>query len=248
MSAAGSLVLIPARAGSKRLRDKMLRKLGAKTLVQWAVESVLASGCFERIVVSSDSEAILECVVAVRGVEARLRPAELATDTATNMAVLTDLLETPERHPLHDRSTAVAAAAPTPASIVALCQPTTPFRTAEDIRQTVALLRPGYDSAIAVMAAPIPPQRSFPMSDAAECLIAADSPLVLGRTRHQAYPDTYTPNGAVYVSSRAHVLEHRSFFVGRVAGNVMPRERSLDIDDEFDWQLAEFLLRSTQDQ
>ncbi len=241
MSPKHSMALIPARGGSKRLPDKMLRRLGGLTLVQWAVEAVMASGCFERVVVSSDSEAILETVL-VYPVEARHRPAELATDEATTMQVLLDLLRNPERHPLHPRSGSVQSGV---VDLVALCQPTTPFRTADDLRNTVKLLTGDADAAIAVMAAPVPPQRSFAMRDSGECVIPETSPLAQGVTRKQLFDDMYTPNGAAYVSRAEGLQQRASFFTGKVYGHVMPRERSLDIDDDVDWQLAEIILGNT---
>jgi CMP-N-acetylneuraminic acid synthetase len=225
-----SVAVIPARGGSKRLANKMLRPLGGKTLVQRAVEVVLASACFDRVIVSSDSDAVLESLASYR-IDARQRRAELATDTATTMDVLMDLLND------------VAVLDET---VVALCQPTTPFRTADDLRATVALLAEGVDSSIAIMAAPIPPQRSFPLGASGECLIPEASPLLRGVTRHQQYEDMFTPNGAAYVSTAGHIRRSRSFFAGRVRGHVMPRERSLDIDDEIDWQLAELLLSTSK--
>lgn len=237
-----SLVLIPARGGSKRLPDKMLRRLGGKTLVQWAVEAVLASECFERVVVSSDADAILD-TVREYPVEARHRPAELATDAATTMQVMLDLLRDPGRHPLHRRSGSSGGSSPGAVDVVGLCQPTTPFRTADDVRSTVALLQGDADAAIAVMAAPIPPQRSFPMAASGECLIPETSPLLQGLTRKQLFDERYTPNGAAYIARAASLQQRGSFFAGKVYGHLMPRERSLDIDDEVDWQLAEVLLR-----
>lgn len=224
-----SVVLIPARGGSKRLANKMMRLLDGRTLVQRAVETVLASECFDRVIVSSDSDAVLESVGSYR-IDARKRRSELATDSATTMDVLMDLLVDAE---VSDET------------LVALCQPTTPFRTADDIRATVALLADGVDSSIAIMAAPIPPQRSFPLSAAGECLIPETSPLLSGVTRHQQYDEMFTPNGSAYVSTAGHIRRTRSFFAGRVRGYVMPRDRSLDIDDEIDWQLAEILLNTT---
>jgi CMP-N-acetylneuraminic acid synthetase len=228
MTQPGSLALIPARGGSKRLADKMLRPLAGKTLVQRAVETVLESGCFARVVVSSDSSAILESVSGYP-IEARRRAPHLATDTATTMQVLLDLLG-------HADCADV--------DLVALCQPTTPLALAQDLRDTVALMRAGLDAAIAVTAVPVPPQRSFPMSAAGQCLIPDASPLIQGVTRKQLFEEMFTPNGAAYVS-RAHDIRARgSFFIGKVAGHVMPRERSVDIDDEVDWQLAEILLKA----
>ena len=156
--------------------------------------------------------------------------AELATDSATTMDVLMDLLSDSDL---------------SEDTMIALCQPTTPLRTAADIRATVALLADGVDSSIAIMASPIPPQRSFPLSATGECLIPETSPLLRGVTRHQQYEEMFTPNGSAYVSTAGHIRRTRSFFAGRVRGYVMPRERSLDIDDEIDWQLAEILLKTT---
>ena len=79
------------------------------------------------------------------------------------------------------------------------------------------------------------------------CIIDTNSPLIRGQTRKQAFPPTFAPNGAIYISSAGHIRATRSFYSGRVAAHVMPRSRSLDIDDAYDWQLAECLAAATSE-
>lgn len=237
-----SIAIIPARSGSKRLPGKMVKPLLGKTLVIRAIETAMESGCFDGIIVSSDSGEILEQALAYHGIEARYRPAPLAADDATNMQLLLSITCAPELHQLHKRclDRNLAGVLTTGATRITLLQPTSPFREAADIRQTINLLVSGVDAAVSLVEAPISPQRCFAYDPiASRCLVPPDSALLSGTTRAQSMEARFTPNGAVYVSTVEHIQRHRSFFAGITLGYIMPRQRSLDIDDAYDWRLAE---------
>lgn len=236
-----SLAFIPARAGSKRLPGKMLKDFAGKPLVVWAAEAAIASKCFDRIVVSSESSEILQQVAELENVEALCRPIELADDAATTMDVLQSFIENPDKHiERHPRANLGRLG---PNSLITLLQPTSPLREASDIRNTLALMNQRVDTALSVMEAPVPPQRSFPIDVVSGlCKIPEDSALLVGRTQKQSYEPMFTPNGSVYVSRRAHIEGRRSFFAGAVAYYLMPRDRSIDIDDDLDWLIAERLV------
>ncbi len=197
-----------------------------------------------RIVVSSDAEPILAEASRFPGIEARWRPVALGSDQATTMDVLFDFLTNPHAHVLYDGS-----ATPNPGlspdeggAALALMQPTCPLLQPQDVRRTLALLGNGIDAAVSVVAVSVPPMLCFAVDEQTGiCEIPADSPLVQGRTRKQAHRQSYAPNGAIYAATVDGILARRSFFKGTVAAYRMPRERSVDIDEEYDLEIAEFL-------
>jgi CMP-N-acetylneuraminic acid synthetase len=129
------LGVVPARAGSTRAPGKNLAVVGGKTLVRRALEVALASGCFAQVVLTSDSDAILDEAdgLAVRKVR---RPPELATADAPVAAALLHVLDE-----LGEEFDAVA-----------IVQATSPFTMPEDVAGTVALLdETGADAAVSVV-------------------------------------------------------------------------------------------------
>ncbi|MEZ5446130.1 MAG: acylneuraminate cytidylyltransferase family protein [Gammaproteobacteria bacterium] len=239
-----SIAFIPARGGSKRFPGKALAPFRGRSLIVCTIETALASGCFTRIVVSSDAEPILAEASRIPGTEARWRPAALGSDLATTMDVLVDFLTDPYAHRLYDGSATPNASLSRVEgrTDVALMQPTCPLLQPEDVRRTVSLLGNGIDAAVSVVAVSIPPEFCFPVDERTGiCEISPESALVQGRTRKQAHRQSYTPNGAIYASTVDGILARRSFFKGAVAAYRMPRERSVDIDERYDLELAEFL-------
>ena len=120
------LALIPARGGSKGLKDKNIRLLNNKPLLAYTIEAAKESRIFDRIIVSTDSEKI--AVVALKyGAEVPfMRPKELATDTASSMDVLIHTIKLlQESNDKYD--------------YVALLQPTSPLRTSQDIVEAADL-------------------------------------------------------------------------------------------------------------
>lgn len=239
-----SIAFIPARGGSKRFPGKALVRFRGRSLIACAIETAIASGCFTRIVVSSDAEPILAEASRFPGTEARWRPPALGSDQATTMDVLFDFLNDPHAHRLYDRCAPPNAgfSREEGTAEVALMQPTCPLLRPEDVRRTLSLLRNGIDAAVSVVAVSIPPALCFPVDERTGiCEISPESPLAQGSTRKQAHRQSYTPNGAIYASTVGGILARRSFFKGAVAAYLMPRERSVDIDEQYDLELAEFL-------
>lgn len=239
-----SIAFIPARGGSKRFPGKALAPFRGRSLIACTIETAIASGCFTRIVVSSDAESILAEASRFPGTETRWRPAALGSDQSTTMDVLFDFLTNPHAHPFYDaKSTPKAGlSADDGRAAISLMQPTCPLLRPEDVRRTLSLLGNGVDAAVSVVAVSIPPAHCFPVDEqTGVCEIPPDSPLGQGRTRKQAHRQNYTPNGAIYASTVDGILARRSFFRGVVAAHRMPRERSVDIDEKCDLELAEFL-------
>ncbi|HKW84805.1 MAG TPA: acylneuraminate cytidylyltransferase family protein, partial [Burkholderiaceae bacterium] len=126
MADAGRLLaVVPARGGSKRLPRKNVRPLGGRPLIAWTIEAAHASGVLDDVLVSTDDEEIADAARQCGAQVPWLRPAALATDTATSAAVLQHALAWYEA-----KRGAVSG--------VVLLQPTSPFRSPASIRGAVA--------------------------------------------------------------------------------------------------------------
>jgi N-acylneuraminate cytidylyltransferase/CMP-N,N'-diacetyllegionaminic acid synthase len=222
------LVVIPARGGSKRLPRKNVLPLAGKPLICWTIEAALEAKLKARIMVTSDDEEILAIArqYQSQGVIAYKRPDELATDTASTADVLIDAIQA-EQAAGHDPKTLV------------LLQPTSPLRTAEDILAALEVYRDGgcEDTVVTVCEVDHPTAWVGTIGEGSR-LEGID----LSGKRSQDYRKEYRLNGAVYVANTDRLLQVRSLFTKTLHASVMPRDRSLDIDEEMDLHVCETLL------
>lgn len=222
------LALIPARGGSKSILRKNIRPFFGKPLLQWSIDVSMAASCVDQVVVSTDDPEISEVAKACGAEVPFLRPAELATDTASGIApVLHALEQLPE------------------VTDVLLVQPTSPLRTSADLEEIVALRQQaGRESAVSLTPTAKHPAWMYGLSQdhrLLEPLLQLD-----GAHCRQQLPPAYVLNGALYLASRAFLLREKAFIAHDTVGYVMPAERSVDIDSPFDWQWAEFLMEQQQ--
>jgi CMP-N,N'-diacetyllegionaminic acid synthase len=218
------LAIVPARGGSKGVTRKNLRLVAGRPLIAWTIEAARGSRHIDRLVLSSDDDEIIDTARRC-GCDAPFRrPDALASDEAGSIDVILHAIETLPEH--YD--------------YVALLQPTSPLREAIDIDGAVAACH-HHDapSCVTLCRAEINPRWMFTM-DADKRIL----PIVGGEvpTRRQVAGEVLALNGAVYVARRSFLLETKTFLGDRTVGYVMPRERSLDIDDEFDLKLADLLM------
>jgi len=210
------LGLIPARGGSKGVPRKNLAQVGGKPLLAWAVGAAEGASELTRVVVSTDDDEI----AAAAGAEVLRRPPELAADDTPMLDVV--------RH-------AVAELSP---DVVVLLQPTSPLRRAEHVDAAVRLLlESGADSVVSVVAVP---HRYSP-----EALMD----VVDGRVVARGSARTRQEKGLVYARNGPAVLAVRSerlgddLYGGDCRPYLMDERDSLDVDDAFDLELADLLLR-----
>jgi CMP-N,N'-diacetyllegionaminic acid synthase len=221
-----TLAIIPARAGSKGIPGKNKRLMCGQPLVSWTIAAAQAARCFDEIVVSTDDEETADIAVSMGLSVPFLRPAELAQDDTSGIE--------PVLHVLSRMSGFDS---------MVLLQPTSPLRTPADIDSAVELARDGHArSVVSVCEAKEPIQWNFTIQADGNLkpLLAHDSIL-----RRQDAQVTYALNGALYYCEVQWLLEGKTFFDAKTLGFVMPPERSIDIDTEFDWLIAEFLLGRT---
>lgn len=225
-----SVVVIPARGGSKRLPHKNIMDLAGKPLVAHSIEAALASQCFSRVLLSSDDPDI--CAVAERypGVVIDHREPTLAGDRTRVVEVILELCRRPDIQEDFD--------------IVAMMLPTAPFRRVADIRKGMSMLSPDVDAVISFAPFDFPPQMGVTLDGDASIMapIFQPSPLITGATRGQDQIPTFRPNGSFYMSWLKSFMRWESFYKGRVAGVRMTRLGSVDIDEKEDLEHARALV------
>ena len=226
------LGIVPARAGSKRLPGKNLQLLGGKTLVARAIDTALGASTVSAVAVSSDDPRVL-AIARASGAIALERPSELATDTSPAVDYVRHAFDVLE------------AEGGARFDAVAIVQPTSPFTSTADVDATVRLLETtGADSAASVMELDhaIHPFKLKRMDEEGRLLAYLQEEG--GRMAAHEIPRLYVRNGSVYVTRRD-VIEAGQIIGADCRGYVMPRTRSVDINDELDLRFAEFLCASS---
>lgn len=215
---AGTLAIIPARAGSRRLPGKNMRPLGGKPMIAWTIEAALASTSIDAVLVTSNDDAVLSLAQSLGVQHAVRRPAALATDTATSAEVVMDVLET-------YASTHVS---------FCLLQPTSPLRTSDDIEGALALH--SMRSRPVVSMCPTATPLSW-------CAGIADDGTM--QRLDAALPEpAYVLNGAIYAMSIDTFRADPCFTPPGTLAFRMARDHSIDVDLLQDFLLCEALLRT----
>ena len=222
------LCTILARGGSKGVPNKNIRDLGGKPLIAYTIASAQSSGFFDDIAVSSDSREILK-VAADHGVQTLIeRPAALATDQAPKLPAIQHCAQEAEK-----RKTVLY-------DIICDLDPTSPFRSKEDIAQCLHLIEnAGVSNVITGATARKSPYFNLVEVDKNGFAKLSHPSLV---TRRQDAPLCYDMNASIYVWRRASLMGAQSVFQEHTVLYEMPRERSLEIDTELDFEIVSALV------
>ena len=220
------LGIIPARGGSKRLPNKNILPLAGKPLIVWTIEAGLNSKYLDEIIVSSDSNKILE-IASKYKVTSVKRPDELATDEASTVDVVEHILENIQQK----------------FDYIVLLQPTSPLRTTKHIDEAIEFLdKKNADAVISVCEADHSPLWCNTLPESLD--ISNFIPDEIKNKRSQDLPKFYRLNGAIYICKTKKFLEEKTFFLKKnVYAYIMDRKHSVDIDEEIDFRLAEILIK-----
>jgi CMP-N,N'-diacetyllegionaminic acid synthase len=229
----GVLALIPARGGSKGIRDKNIRPLRGHTLLEYAANAAAKSGVIDRAVLSTDSERIAAEGRRI-GIEVPfIRPAELARDDTPMLAVIehaVDFLEQEGWKP----------------EIVVLLQPTSPLRTAHHIRNAVQELRDSAaDSVVTVVQLPRHLSPDYVMR-IEEGRLVPFLPEGARVSRRQDARAAFERDGTVYAFWRRTLRETHSIYGRNCRPLILPSAESLTLDTPEDWDEAERRMPSVQ--
>ncbi len=218
------LAVITARGGSKGVPGKNIRPVCGLPLIAWTIAAARGARTVDRLILSSDDAAIIDMARRYGCEVPFVRPAELATDSATSTDVLAHAIEALEQR--YD--------------LVLLLQPTSPLRTAADIDAAVELLcATGAPGVIAVCPSEEPPYWLLCMDT--EGAVSPLFPEQERPRRRQDAPPTYRPNGALYLVPTEAFLRERTLLPEGTRGWVMPMQRSVDIDTMEDIDYLEYL-------
>ncbi len=225
----GILGVVPARGGSKGILRKNIRPLAGQPLIAYTIRAACDCRLIAEVVVSTDDEETREIALALGAQAPFLRPAELAGDTA--LAIPTIQHAVREMEVLRKR----------PYDFVVMLQPTTPLRTAEDLTSSLTqLIESNADGIISVVSV----DNWHPMKMkkfVGDRLLDYEKPPVENPPR-QILPPVYMVNGAIYATRRDVLMEGNTFQGKYCLGYAMPAERSVNIDGELDFIVAEYLL------
>lgn len=225
------LAVIPARSGSKGIKDKNIRELNHKPLMAYTIEACLKSGLFDEIIVSTDSAAYGEIAERYGARVPFLRPEELASDqAATNDVIFHVISELRQWGKTFD--------------YFMLLQPTSPLRTEKHMMESAGLIIENHaDAVIGICKAESVSYLNVQFTETGEIKVGFPDKK---QVRRQDQPPEYRINGAVYLASTDYFLRHRSFYEGRVLPYFMNAFDSIDIDDEFQLKIAELLLQDKE--
>ena len=227
-----NIAIIPARSGSKGLPDKNIKLLQGKPLLAYTIEAAIKSGCFTEVMVSTDSEKYAEIAREYGAKVPFLRSKIMSSDTASSWDMVEEVLDNYKQ--LNQEFDSFC-----------LLQPTSPLRSCEDISKAYELWK--SKNAFAVVSVCEADHSLALYGKLAENNNMSDFVQCNAAKRRQDEGKYYRINGAVYIASLPDFRNDRRLYREESYGYVMPKERSVDIDTEFDFRFAEYLLQRSND-
>lgn len=230
------LAIIPARSGSKSVKDKNIRLINGKPMLAYSIEHALASKYINRVILSTDSEKYAEIGRQYGAEVPFIRPAEFATDTALDIDVFKHALSFLKESEGYE------------ADIVVQLRPTYPKRNAADIDAMIELLleNPDADSVRSVAPAEETPYKMWRLEADGKSLkpLLTDVPEGYNSPR-QALPKVYSQNACIDVVRASVITEKNSMTGDRILGFIM--DENLDIDTEEQLSRANEALKESQE-
>ena len=217
------LGIITARGGSKGLPNKNILNLHGRPLIYWTIAAAKQSRYIDRLILSTDSEAIISLAQKYGCDVPFKRDSNLALDETASMTVVMDALERCSGY-----------------DCVVLLQPTSPLRTVEDIDGAIeTMIEAKAPACVTLCEASESPSWMYKMNHQSQLKSISNAVPV---SRRQELERLFVINGAVYVANIEWLRKSLSFIADETVGYVMSREKSIDIDCKLDFLLAEVLM------
>lgn len=224
------LGLIPARGGSKGVPNKNIKLLGNKPLLQYTADVALQSNYLTKVVLSSDTNKIIEIGKKI-GLEVPFkRPTELAEDTTPTLPVILHALSYYESIGEHFDA-------------VCLLQVTSPFRTVKFVDEAIEKFKiKNTDSLVSVLEVPheYNPHWIFKENTKGNLTIATGDEKII--SRRQDLPKAYHRDGSIYLTKTSVLKEQKSLFGNTISFIKSPKEMYVNIDTMEDWKKAEKMI------
>lgn len=223
--------IIPARAGSKRVKDKNIRPFAGTTLTHLAIRQALEAKNLDRIVISSDSNEVLTIGRSFKNVDVLKRPSEISSDTAPAIDYMNHVVNYYESIGWEP-------------DVLVIIQPTSPIRSGKDIDNTIDCLikNPTADSSVSIVRLPhhVHPHKFKTL----EGVLLKPWLVDEGQnTTEKDLPHIYIRNCAVY-AFKVKNIKNGITYGERCIAYKMNDQSAVDINDKLDFEFAEFLLRT----
>lgn len=226
-----NVAIIPARGGSKRIPRKNVKDFCGKPMIAWSIEAAKASGCFDKIIVSTDDREIAAIAIQFGAEIPFIRPAALSDDYTGTIPVIRNAVEW-----LNQNDATVDYAC--------CIYATAPFILPEDLKQGLQLIKDaGSSYAFSVTSYAFPIQRSVRITKNGR--VAMFNPEHF-QTRSQDLEEAWHDAGQFYWGTAEAWCEERAIFGEDSLPVRLPRHRVQDIDTAEDWVRAEWLFRAMQ--
>jgi CMP-N,N'-diacetyllegionaminic acid synthase len=221
-----NIAIIPARSGSKGLSNKNIINLAGKPLMYYTINAALDSGCFDEVMVSTDSEEYSRIARECGASVPFMRSEKTSSDTAGSWDMVREVL-------LNYESLGMQY------DYIALLQPTSPLRDSDDIKNVFkCLIEKQAHNVVSVTEVDHPVQWCFRMPENGLMDEFAASPY--NYMRRQELDKYYRENGAVYLVDAKMIMNvDYNFYADKCVGYIMPRDKSIDIDTMFDLIVAQ---------
>ncbi|MGR2947295.1 pseudaminic acid cytidylyltransferase [Vibrio vulnificus] len=220
-----NIAIIPARGGSKRIPRKNIKLFHGKPMIAYSIQAALNSGCFDRVLVSTDDQEIAMVAKQYGADVPFIRPADISDDHATTMDVMAHAITWCEENGVHVDN-------------VCCLYATAPFLTEEYLQEGLKTLQQGCEFAFSATSFAFPIQRAIRISDlGAVSMFSPENEQVRSQDLEEAYHDA----GQFYWGKKMAFLERKAVFAPHSKVVLLPRNKVQDIDTQEDWDLAEAL-------
>ena len=220
------IAIIPARGGSKRIPHKNIKPFFGKPIIAYSIEAAIQSGCFDKVIVSTDDEHITKVALAYGAQVPFVRPADISNDFATTLTVIQHAITWCEQQDW----------AP---ELICCLYATAPFVQPHDLQQGLStLISDDIDYVFSATTFSFPIQRAITLSVGGEVSMFDSQHL---NTRSQDLPQAYHDAGQFYWGRVAAFKQGKPIFSPNARVVLLPRKRVQDIDTLEDWEFAEAL-------
>ena len=224
--------IVPARSGSKRLPNKNITELAGKPLIVWTLEACVKSEKIGKVILSTDSQEYWD--IAKKYVDSSKLALDLRDeqDAGDNVKIF-DYIKNKKSKIFESRAGAFV-----------LALPTVPLRNSDHIDESILLFENSKNPVFSASEYGFPISFAFTIEDDSSWLpLFENSPMNTGNTRSQNQKISYHPNGAVYVRLIEDLYDSElATFYSRALPYVMNRVDSVDIDTQFDFAYAKFII------
>lgn len=229
------LAIVPARAGSKGLPGKNKRLLSGKPLLQYPIETALASKYIDECFLSTDDPEMMRIGIKSGATCPFLRPAELSGDSATSVSVIQHVLDNYLRQGQL-------------ITYIVLLEPTSPLTHSDDVDQALLSLHQNRSNADSIVGiARVDVQHPVYLSKLGAHDLLEPYHKNFGTLRRQDIDELYHLDGSFYISDQLVFNREKSFYHSRTMGYVMPKWKSYEIDDIVDFFAVEGILRNLKE-